>query len=129
MPSLRFDPSLIESVVTAAAALDAELARAYHRRANPLYETLLLDERETAFDQLHAQLFVARGYSEWFAALFAELPALQQRAPSLLVLAARLAPEEGAVVGRDGQSVCLRITPERFAKREPLSAFVRHELR
>jgi hypothetical protein len=133
MPTIRFEPTLIEAVVTAAVAAseraaDSWLAVAYHRQANPIYDHTRPAERESAFDTLYTRLFDSLGFMKLFTWLFGELPTLQQQAPALLVMTARAKHEEGAVMGRDGQSVCLRVSSERFAEGESLVSFVRHEL-
>jgi hypothetical protein len=133
MPTIRFESTLVEEVVTAEISRrrkrgDFRWVTAYRHLADPIYETTPPDQRDAQFEQVHAQLFAELGFGQWFDSTFAELPDLQRRAPALLVLAARLAQEEGAVIGRDRQSVCLRVLPARFAEPELLAAFVRHEL-
>jgi hypothetical protein len=130
---LRFEPTLVETVVMAAVAtsersVEPWLAVAYHRQANPIYDRTHPSERESAFDALYASLFDTLGFTKLFTGLFGELPTLQAQAPALLVVEARAKHEEGAVIGRDGKSVCLRVWPARFAEREGLVSFVRHEL-
>ncbi|HET7377313.1 MAG TPA: hypothetical protein VFK30_11440 [Anaerolineae bacterium] len=133
MPSCRFEPALVEAVVLAEIELserrgDQQLLRTYHRAADPLYETTGADQLNAAFDELHSDFFNQLGFTRLIAATFNEFPDLQKRAPSLLVLAARSKLEEGAVIGRDSQSVCLRLLTGRFADRDRLGAFIRHEL-
>lgn len=133
MPAVRFDPTLVEAVVSAEIDRnervgDGRLVEAFHRLADPIYERVPLDERETAFEPLYARFFERLGYPALFAELFAEVPDLEKRARGLLVLTARHQREEGTVIGRDEQSVCLRIWPARFADCERLVAFIRHEL-
>jgi len=133
MPVCRFEPALVEAVILAELEQserrgDQRLTRAYHRAADPLYETTAPDQLNAAFDELHADFFNQWGFARLVAATFNEFPELQKRAPSLLVLAARSKSEEGAVIGRDGNSVCLRLLTGRFADRDRLGAFIRHEL-
>lgn len=132
MATLRFEPELIQ-VVTDAELENARrvgnlaLLKQYHAGADALYEKTFDREREIAFVRFHASWFYDRGWTNLFAETWNEFPELEARAPQLLVLLARLKREEGAVIGRDGASVCLRVLPLRFAKRERLIAFVRHE--
>ena len=133
MPVCRFEPALMEAVILAEIEQferrgDQRLTRAYHRTADPLYETTAPDQLNAAFDELHADFFNQLGFARLVAATFNEFPELQKRAPSLLVLAARSKSEEGAVIGRDGHSVCLRLLTGRFADHNRLGAFIRHEL-
>lgn len=133
MATFRFDPELIQ----AATDVDLEqarrdgggaLLREYHAMAERLYESTLPNEREQAFAQLYARWFTERGWSDLFAEIWSQVSELDARASQCLVLAARLKREEGAVIGRDGASVCLRILPMRFANRAQLACYVRHEL-
>lgn len=131
MPKLRIEPQLLETLVAAELdraerAGERALVRDYHSLADPLYERLAPEERENAFAQIHLVWFDQRGWREWFAELWAEFPELG-RAEGLLVLAARHKQDEGAVLGRDGAGVCLRALPARFADRQRLATFVRHE--
>jgi hypothetical protein len=132
MPTLRFEPALLEALVAvelehAERSGDRATLRAYHAFADPLYERLAPDEREQAFAQIHLVWLEQRGWRDWFAAKWAEIPELGERATGLLLLAARRKQEEGAVLGRDGAGVCLRMLPARFTDRPRLAAFVRHE--
>lgn len=132
MQTLRIDPQLLEALITvelgqAERAGDRTLARAYHALTDPLYERRAPDERERAFAHVHLIWFEQRGWRDWFAWLWAGLPELGARATGLLLMGARRKQEEGAVLGRDGTGVCLRLLPNRFADRERLAVFVRHE--
>lgn len=131
MATLRFEPELVQAVTDAELeharrAGDVTLLQRYHAGAEPLYK-MFEQEREKAFARFHSTWFFERGWTNLFVETWNEFPELDARAPHLLVLAARLKREEGAVIGRDGVSVCLRVLPLRFANRERLLAFVRHE--
>lgn len=133
MATIRCDPTLVETVVLAEIARrthagDQQWDESYHRQTDPLYGTIPITQREGAFDELHARLFVELGFSHTIAATFAEIVELQERAPTLLLLGARVTQDEGAVIGRDGRSICLRILPTRFADPQRMASFIRHEL-
>lgn len=131
MATLRFEPELIQAVTDAdlqAARRNGDVARLqnYHAGTDPLYK-LFGQEREKAFARFHAAWFFERGWTNLFVETWNEFPELETRAAHLLVLAARLKRDEGAVIGRDGVSVCLRALPIRFANPERLRTFARHE--
>lgn len=133
MATLRFEPELVQAMTDAELeharhSGDVALVRHYHALADPLYDKTPQDDREQVFARFHTAWFFERGWTQLFAETWNEFPELETRAPHWLVLAARLKREEGAVIGRDDASVCLRVLPLRFSNREQLRAFVRHEL-
>lgn len=133
MPTIRIDPTLIELVINSALeeserSADAWLGREYHALADPLYAKLAIQDREGAFDAIAVTLFAKLGWDTLIANTYAEFPDLAARAPDLLVLGALRESEEGAVIGRDGKSVCLRVRLQRFRDRGRLAAFLRHEV-
>lgn len=132
MTAIRLEPDLVEAVVTAEldqneTVGDGGLARDYHTLTDPLYERGLPEDRERSFDRIHLHFFERLGFLRLLASAWAESPDLDSGARGLLVLTARRRHEEGAVIGQDGQSVCLRILPSRFSNRERLATFLRHE--
>lgn len=133
MLKLHIEPGLVEALVAAELqhaerSGDRATLHAYREFVEPLYERLAPDEREHAFARVHLVWFEQRGWREWFAARWAELSELDARATGLLLLAAPRKHDEGAVLGRDGTGICLRLMPTRFTNRPRLAAFVRHEL-
>ena len=131
MATFRFEPELVQAVTdaemeNARRVGDVALLKQYHAGTDELYKTFE-QEREQAFARFHSKWFFERGWTNLFVETWNEFPELDARAPQLLVLAARLKREEGAVIGRDGASVCLRVLPMRFANRERLIGFARHE--
>lgn len=133
MTAIRLEPELVEAVITAELEQnetvgDGGLSREFHSLANPLYERVPPEERERAFDRIYMQYFERLGFLGLLSATWAEFPDLDLSARGLLVLKAKGKHEEGAVIGKDGESVCLRILPYRFSNRRRLIAFLRHEL-
>jgi len=115
MPTIRVEPALLEAVLQIhleqSERTDQQLVRDYHSLVDPLYARYASDERENAFTPIHRLLFEQLGYIQLFNELWAKTPELDARANGFLVLGAPRADDEGAVIGRDGQSVCLRILP------------------
>lgn len=133
MTAIRLEPELVEAVVLAEleqseTAGDGSLSREYHQLADPLYERVPPEERERAFDRINMNYFERLGFLGLLSTTWGEFPDLDSSARGLLVLTARGKHEEGAVIGKDGESVCLRILPFRFSNRRRLIAFLRHEL-
>lgn len=132
MSTIRLEPDLVEAVITAELERnetggDGALVRDYHALADPLYERVAEEERKSAFDRVYFLFFERLGFLRLLTEMRTESRESEEGEWPLLVLAARGRHEEGAVIGQDGRSVCLRILPSRFSNRRRLVAFLRHE--
>ena len=142
-PQIKFDPALMEAVVTRALAarvlFPAEFTeRDFHAEADPLYRIKNPDQRAARFRELFARWFSRGQFDRPFADALAELPEVE-RAVSLVTVTgaasqaeerADLATASGTLLSAESGKLWLGISiqPARFTNRPSLRRWLRHEL-
>lgn len=129
---LALDPALVEEVLLAFLRREAEAGRPefereYRRLVEPLYETVRPSERETAFSEVHARLFLRWGLDRPLREVLDEFPTVRDTVRVIAVARALTGREEGADLSPDRRKVGLRVRPRRFLDPEGFRPFLRHE--
>ncbi|MFQ5912437.1 MAG: hypothetical protein ACE5JS_04575 [Nitrospinota bacterium] len=106
---------------------EPDLAKEYHRRADPLYELPREDSREEGFRRLNRDFFTRLGYPSILAETLREFPDPPTRLRSLWVARATRKWDEGIDLGANGSLSILRLRPASFADVPSLRRMVRHE--
>ena len=143
---IRFDPAFVEEAVflelrRREAAGDHLTAQAFHAQRGALYDDAggKAAEREARFQQLAARSFQGLGFTELFAKRFEEFPLIGAQVPVALVQRAWSRKEErvelyvpsapsGLSSAEVSPTLLIGLQVARCLNREPLVAFLRHEL-
>ena len=126
--NFRFDPRLTEEAVGAALARQPMLAFRYRAEVESLYDDFPLDEREAAFERLHATWFAALELDRPLRLIFDEFPNITPAVSSVFVGRADRDSDEGALLASRSARVGLRLLPRRCVEADALSRLLRHEL-
>lgn len=141
---VRFDPAFVEEAVflelnRATAADTRQMASAFHREREALYELADAQQREAAFQQLARRTFQALGLAELFTARFGECPRLSDCLELVVVRRVWNRKDEQVelYVSRSAQAqldveasatLLIALQANRCLDRGTLVAFLRHEL-
>ncbi|MBI4659839.1 MAG: hypothetical protein HY735_13445 [Verrucomicrobia bacterium] len=133
---LLFDDELIESVVFLCASgkspgVASLQIRRFHAERERAYSVLDPDERNAAFSRIHRAWFREWGVEQCLLSALAEFPILEKSVHAAAFRTARRKNEEGAelyVNAAGERHAIVAVRSERFADRQSLLAFLRHEL-
>ncbi|GMV96442.1 MAG: hypothetical protein AMXMBFR83_08080 [Phycisphaerae bacterium] len=134
---VEYQPALIERAVGLLAARDAEFERRLHRRVDPLYALPPGRERETAFQNAYAELFVRSGLNGLIDRLLAERPSIAAGVHRCVVLEAARRTAESVdlfVSTTEGQqenrrrSLLIQVVAASLLEPARLECFLRREL-
>lgn len=130
---LMFDPGLVEEVVLLRIARHAD-EHEFRRARNRLYLLAEGEQREHAFQELHATWFMRLGLAQPIHTALGELPILAERCRRCLVRRAPARQDEGADLlvaegeGRAARTVLMRLRAGAFDDTGELLALLRAEL-
>lgn len=96
MLSIEYELSLVETAVFLAIRGDEELARAYHRAIDPLYEMEDPEQRQRAFEPLFRGFFTSMGLDRVVGGLIAQRPLVGQLVDRCVVREAARKKSESA---------------------------------
>ncbi len=125
---IQFDSGLAEESVLLAIPGHPDEAR-FRQAHDRIYEVAEEEERERQFQRLHRRWFQQLELGHPVVCALEEQPTVIQRTRGCRVLPAIFSRDEGAdLFGSIPKRVVMRLRPSKILDREPLLAFLRHEL-